>query len=78
MNKIVYSQQTMFLHRTRYKNDFPFLLPLHKEQAARIPKRSRDTLFISLLFTHFTSLMVFLLGKYAYICGVSSKKDMFY
>ena len=50
MNKIVYSQQTMFLHRTRYKNDFPFLLPLHKEQAARIPKRSRDTLFISLLY----------------------------
>ena len=48
MNKIVYSQQTMFLHRTRYKNDFPFLLPLHKEQAARIPKRSRDTLFICL------------------------------
>ena len=37
MNKTVYNQQTMFLHRTRYKNDFPFLLPLHKEQAARIP-----------------------------------------
>ena len=42
MNKTVYNQQTMFLHRTRYKNDFPFLLPLHKEQVRTNTQKKQE------------------------------------
>ena len=39
MNKIVYSQQTMFLHRTRYKNDFLLIASAQRTSCTNTQKK---------------------------------------